>query len=64
MNDKNKNKQLVDTIKTKLIDLKNEIKKMSEDEIKTENPYKIVKIVEKIFKFNQLKQQQGSGLKI
>ena len=38
LNDKNKNKQLVDMIRSGLIDLKNEIKKMSEDEIKIEKP--------------------------
>ena len=51
-------------IKNGLSDLKDEIKKMSEDEIKTEKPYKIVDIVEKILKFNQLKQQEGKGFKI
>ena len=63
LNDKNKNEQLVDVIKSGLIDLKNEIKKMSEDEIKNEKPYKIVDIVEKILKFNQ-RNQEGEGLKI
>ena len=36
---------------------------MSEDEINTEKPYKIVDIVKKILNFNELKQQQGKGLK-
>ena len=36
---------------------------MSEDEIKIEKPLKIVDIVEKILKFNEL-NQQGKGLKI
>ena len=53
MNDKNKNKQFVDVIKSGLIDLKNEIKKMSEDDIKIEKPCKIVETVEKILEFNQ-----------
>ena len=53
LNDRNKNNLLVNTIKSGLIDLKNEIKKMSEDEIKIEKPNKIVDIVEKILKFNQ-----------
>ena len=56
LNDENKNEQLVDVIKSGLIDLKNESKKMSEDEIKTEEPYKIVETVEKILKLNQQKQ--------
>ena len=36
---------------------------MSEDDIKTEKPYKIVDIVEKILEFNEQKQQE-KGLKI
>ena len=36
---------------------------MSEDEIKTEKPYKIVEMVEEILKFNKQKQS-GEGLKI
>ena len=35
---KNKDNQLVNVIKSGLIDLKNEIKKMSEDEIENEKP--------------------------
>ena len=62
-NDKNENNELVNAIKSGLSDLKNEIKKMSEDEIKNEKPYKIVDIVEKILKFNQ-RNQEGKGLKI
>ena len=53
LKDRNKNNLLVNTIKSGLIDLKNEIKKMSEDDIKIEKPNKIVDIVEKILKFNQ-----------
>ena len=55
--------QLVNTIKSGLSDLKNEIKKMAEDEIKTEKPYKIVDIVEKILEFYK-PNQGGEGLKI
>ena len=62
LNDETKNKLLV-KIKSGLTDLKNEIKKVSEDEIKIEKPHKIVDIVEKILKFNEL-NQQGHGLKI
>ena len=36
LNDKKKNNLLVNTIKSSLSDLKNEIEKMSEDEIKIE----------------------------
>ena len=57
LNDKKKNNQLVNKIKSRLSDLKNEIKKMTEDEIKTEKPYKIVDIVEKILEINR--QQEG-----
>ena len=63
LNDKNKNKKLVDVIKSGLIDLRNEIKKMSEDEIKIEKPYKIVDIVEEVLESNH-KKQEGKGLKI
>ena len=61
LNDKKKNNLLVNIVKSSLSDLKNEIENMSEDEINTENSYKIVEIVEKILKFNQLKQQEGEG---
>ena len=54
LNNKKKNNLLVKTIKSGLIDSENEIKKMPEDEIKIENPYKIVNIVEKILEFNKL----------
>ena len=63
LDDKKKNKLLVDEIKSRLSDFKNEIKKMSEDEIKDERPYKIVNIVKKILEFNEQKQE-GKGLKI
>ena len=49
---KNKNNELVNLIKSGLSDLKDEIKEMSEDEIKTENPDKILKILEKVLEFN------------
>ena len=57
-----KNKMLVSITKWGLGHLKNEIKKMTEDEIKTEKPNEIVDIVEKILEFNE--QQEGKGLKI
>ena len=61
--DKKENNELVNVIKSWLIDLKNKIKEMSEDEIKTEKPDKILKIVKEILEFNKQKQQ-GLGLKI
>ena len=42
ISDKTKNNQFVNVIKSGLRDLKDEIKKMSEDEINIEKPYKIV----------------------
>ena len=62
LNDKKKNNLLVKKIKSSLSDLKNEIEKMSEDEVIIEKPYKIMDIVEKILEFNR--QQQGQRLKI
>ena len=56
---KMKNNELVNKIKNGLNDLKNEIKNISEDEIKTEKPYKIVDIAEKILEFNkQIKKEK------
>ena len=46
---------LIEIIKSGLIDLENEIEKMSEDEIKIEKPHKTVEIVKEILKFNKLK---------
>ena len=63
LNDKNKNNMLVSIVKSGLNDLKNEIKKMSEDEIIIEKPNKIVDIVEKFLEFNK-QNQQGHGLKV
>ena len=63
LNDKNKNNMLVNMIKSGLNDLKNEIKKVSKDEIIIEKPHNIVDIVEKIIEFNQ-QNQQGQALKI
>ena len=49
LNDREKNKKLVNVIESGLKDFKYEIKKMTEDEIKIEKPHEIVDIVEKIF---------------
>ena len=46
-----------------LSDLKNEIKRMSEDEIESEKQDKIMDIVEKVLEFNR-QEQEGQGLKI
>ena len=62
-NDKKKNNELVSVIKNRLSNLKNEIKKMSEDEIKIEKPDEIVDTVEKLLEFNR-QIHEGQGLKI
>ena len=62
---KKENNELVNVIKSGLIDLKDEIKKMSEDEKETEKPDKILEIVEEIIIFNRENQKQsGKVLKI
>ena len=48
----------VNIINSGLKDLKEEIKKMSEEEINTEKPDKIVKIVEDILRFNKQKTRR------
>ena len=50
---KNKNNELVELIKVRWSNLKDEIKKMSEDEKRTEKPDKILKIVKEILDFNK-----------
>ena len=47
-NDKKKNNDLVNIIKSRLVDLKIEIEDMSNEEKEIENPNEIVDIVEKI----------------
>ena len=59
-----KNNGLVNVIKSGLSDLKDEIKKMSEDEKEIEKPDKILRIVEEILDFNNNQNQIGEGLKI
>ena len=63
-NDTEKNNKLVNLINSGLKELKEKIKKMSEVEIENEDPELIVKIVEKILKFNKQNQQKGKGIKI
>ena len=62
-NNKKKNSELVNIIKSGLTDLKKEIKNMSEEEQQIEKPNEIVNIVEEILKFNK-QNQQGQRLKI
>ena len=61
MNEK-KNNELVKAIKNRWSNLKDEIKKMSEDEKEIEQPDKILTIFEEVLEFNR--QQQEQGLKI
>ena len=59
---KKKNNELVEEIKSGWSNLKDEIKKMFEDEKEIEQPDKILKIIKEILEFNR--QQHGSGLNI
>ena len=62
---KKENNELVNVIKSGLIDLKDETEKMSKEEIENEKPDKILKVVEEILDFNnKFQKQQGSGLNI
>ena len=63
-NDKEKNSKLVNIFNSGLRGLKDKTKKMSKEEIEIEKPYNIVKVVEKILKFNEQNQQKGQGIKI
>ena len=53
-NDKEKNSKLVNIFNSGLEDLEKEIKEMSEEEIETEKPYNIVKVVKKFLKLIKL----------
>ena len=57
INDKYKNKDLVNVIKSGLTDLKNETENMSEEEKEIKKPNEIVNIVEEILEFNKQKQE-------
>ena len=54
---------MINVIKSGLIDLKYNIREMSEDEKQIEKPDKILKIVDKILEFNE-QNQSGKGFKI
>ena len=55
---KKKNNELEELIKVRWGNLKDEIKEMSEDEIKTEKPNKILEIVKEILDFDKKIQKQ------
>ena len=60
-----KNNELEELIKVRWGNLKDEIKEMSEDEIKTGKPSKILEIVKEILDFNKkIQKQQRLNLKI
>ena len=61
-NDKEKNRLLVSVINSGLKDVKEKMKKMSEEERKIEKPDKRIKIVKKNLNFNQQNQEE-KGLK-
>ena len=63
LNDKEKNSDLVNMFNSALKDLKEEIKKMSKEEIENERPDDIVRVVKMILHFNK-QNEQGKGLKI
>ena len=62
-NDRKKNDDLVNVIKSVLSDLTNEIENMEKEEKEFEKPNKIIDIVEKILEFND-RTQRIQGLKI
>ena len=62
--DKEKNSNLVSMFNSGLKDLEKEIKEMSKEEIETEKPYDIVKVVKKVLDSNKQNQQEGQGIKI
>ena len=62
-NDKKKNNDLVNVIKSGLNDFKSKIKDMSNKEKEIEEPDKIVDFVERILEFNDW-NQRGQGLKV
>ena len=53
---KKKNDELVELIKVRWSNLKDEIKEMSKEETENKKPDKILKTVEEILNFNQLEQ--------
>ena len=63
LNDKKKQNLLVNAIKSGLNDLKDQVKKISEEERAIEKPDEIVEIVEDILRLNKQKEE-GRGLKI
>ena len=63
--DAKENSKLIEEIKNRWGNLKDETNKISKEEIENEKPNKILEIVNEIIDFNkEIEKQQGSGLKI
>ena len=63
--DKKKNSGLVEEIKNRWSNLKDETKKMSKEKIKNEKPNQILETVNEILDFNkEIQKQRGSALNI
>ena len=63
--DKKKNSELVEEIKNRWSNLKDETQKMSKEEMKNEKPDDILGIINETLDFNkEIQKRQGSGLKI
>ena len=63
--DKKKNSELVEEIKNRWSNLKDEIKKMPKEETKNEKPVDILGITNEILDFNkEIQRQKGQELKI
>ena len=63
--DKKKNSGLVEEIKNRWSNLKDETKKMSKEKTKNEKPHQILETLKEILDFNkEIQKQQGSALNI
>ena len=63
--DTNKSSELLEKIKNRWSNLKDNIEEMSKEEIESEKTNRILEIITKIVDFNkEVQKQQGSGLKI
>ena len=63
--DKKKNNMLVEEIKNRWINLKDETNRMSEEEIQNKKPNQKLETVKEILDFNkEIQKQRGLGLKI
>ena len=64
INDKETNSSLLDMFNSALKDLKEETKNMSTEEKEIKKPVEIIRAVKMILDFNEIKQQNGQGIKI